>query len=175
MVWHLDVGLSFPKSVGSLIGGSAHLFVYINICFILCFVIFCSFQGITRGPHNRVMSINIFICGIYKTQAYGTLRDRKDLSFTGHIVSRMQGIYARFVSFSFLKNTKLIGILQWQNSHISNQAIIGPYKALFGLFSCLRGYSSSICFVFIYMGRKATHSPKPATQWQPYLKTGFGP
>ena len=25
MVWHLDVGLSFPKSVGSLIGGSAHL------------------------------------------------------------------------------------------------------------------------------------------------------
>ena len=23
MVWHLDVGLSFPKSVGSLIGGSA--------------------------------------------------------------------------------------------------------------------------------------------------------
>ena len=24
MVWHLDVGLSFPKSVGSLIGGSAH-------------------------------------------------------------------------------------------------------------------------------------------------------
>ena len=22
--WHLDVGLSFPKSVGSLIGGSAH-------------------------------------------------------------------------------------------------------------------------------------------------------
>ena len=22
MVWHLDVGLSFPKSVGSLIGGS---------------------------------------------------------------------------------------------------------------------------------------------------------
>ena len=24
MVWHLDVGLSFPKSVGALIGGSAH-------------------------------------------------------------------------------------------------------------------------------------------------------
>jgi hypothetical protein len=24
MVWHLDVGLSFPKSVSSLIGGSAH-------------------------------------------------------------------------------------------------------------------------------------------------------
>ena len=24
MVWHLDVGLSFPKSVGSLIGGSAY-------------------------------------------------------------------------------------------------------------------------------------------------------
>ena len=24
MVWHLDVGLSFPKSVGGIIGGSAH-------------------------------------------------------------------------------------------------------------------------------------------------------
>ena len=27
MVWHLDVGLSFPKSVGSLIGGSAGVVV----------------------------------------------------------------------------------------------------------------------------------------------------
>ena len=31
MVWHLDVGLSFPKSVGSLIGGSAHpMYTYIH-------------------------------------------------------------------------------------------------------------------------------------------------
>ena len=30
MVWHLDVGLSFPKSVGSLIGGSAGLVVSLN-------------------------------------------------------------------------------------------------------------------------------------------------
>ena len=30
MVWHLDVGLSFPKSVGSLIGGSAHHVLYIG-------------------------------------------------------------------------------------------------------------------------------------------------
>ena len=27
MFWHHDVGLSFPKSVGALIGGSADLFV----------------------------------------------------------------------------------------------------------------------------------------------------
>ena len=31
MVWHLDVGLSFPKSVGSLIGGSASLCVVLVV------------------------------------------------------------------------------------------------------------------------------------------------
>ena len=31
MVWHLDVSCIFPISVGSFIGGSAHLFVYIKM------------------------------------------------------------------------------------------------------------------------------------------------
>jgi len=60
-------------------------------------------QGITRGPYNRV-----FIEKSYLLQ--------------WHVVARMQGIYARFVSFSFLKILDLIGILQWQKWSFSNQA-----------------------------------------------------